>query len=144
MRHLLLAATALCLTGAGGAPEPATVQLVLTGLRSSAGEVRVCLWREAQSFPHCGKGQNVRMLAAPAAAEVRLAFRDLEPGSYAVSVIHDENGNRRLDRSVVGIPTEGVGFSHNPRVTFGPPPFDKARFDVGREPTQTIKMRYFL
>jgi len=120
------------------------VRLVLTGLRSAAGEVRVCLWREAQSFPDCRRGHNVRMIAAPAAPEVRLELSDLEPGSYAVSAIHDENGNRRLDRTMVGIPTEGVGFSHNPRLMFGPPPFDKARFDAAGETTQTIRMRYFL
>lgn len=134
----------LLLTAAADAPEPITLNLVLTGLRSSAGEVRVCVWHEAASFPDCRKGQDVRMLAAPAAAEVRLAVEGLAPGSYAVSVIHDENGNRRLDKNFVGIPTEGVGFSHNPRVTFGPPAFAKASFDTSRESTQTIRMKYFL
>lgn len=132
------------LTGASAAPEPITVNLVLTGLRSSAGEVRVCVWREGKSFPNCRKGQDVRMLAAPAAPEVRLSVPDLEPGAYAVSVIHDENNNRQLDRSLVGIPTEGVGFSHNPKLLFGPPPFEKARFDATREATQTIRIKYFL
>ena len=84
------------------------------------------------------------MLAAPAAPEVRLVVEGLAPGSYAVSVIHDENGNRRLDKNFVGIPTEGVGFSHNPRVTFGPPAFARASFDATREATQTIRMKYFL
>jgi len=132
------------LTGASAAPDSVSVDLLLTGLRSSAGEVRVCVWHDAQSFPNCRKGQNVRMLAAPAAPEVRLTVADLRPGAYAVSVIHDENGNRRLDRSLVGMPTEGFGFSHNPKVLFGPPPFEKARFDAAREPAQTIRIKYFL
>lgn len=117
---------------------------MLTGLRSSAGEVRVCVWHEGKGFPDCRKGQDVRMLSAPAAPEVRLAVEGLAPGSYAVSVIHDENGNRRLDKNMIGIPTEGVGFSHNPGLTFGPPAFAKARFDAATEATQTIRMRYFL
>ena len=133
----------LLLTGASGAPEPITINLVLTGLRSSAGEVRVCVWHADAGFPNCRKGQDVRRLAAPAAPEVHLAVAGLAPGSYAVSAIHDENGNRQLDKSLIGIPTEGVGFSHNPRITFGPPSFTKARFDATREPTQTIRMKYF-
>ena len=143
-RGISAALAALLLTGASAAPEAITVNLVLTGLRSSAGEVRVCVWHHGDSFPNCRKGQKVHMLAAPAAPEVRLAVNGLTPGAYAVSVIHDENGNRRLDKSLIGIPTEGVGFSHNPRVTFGPPSFTKARFDATREPTQTIRMKYFL
>lgn len=132
------------LTGASAEPETVTLNIVLTGLRSSAGEVRVCLWHEAASFPDCAKGQDVRRLAAPAAPEVRLTVPDLHPGPYAVSVIHDENDNRRLDKSVVGIPTEGVGFSRNPRLLFGPPAFGKVRFDASGETTQTIRIKYFL
>lgn len=137
------AGAALLLTGAGPAPEPITVNLVLTGLRSSAGEVRICIWHHDASFPNCRKGQDVRMLAAPAAPEVRLTVPGLTPGSYAVSVIHDENGNRQLDKRF-GIPTEGVGFSDNPRLTFGPPSFAKAKFDAAQAPTQTIRIKYFL
>lgn len=144
MRRGISAALAGLLLTAAQAPESITINLVLTGLRSSAGEVRVCVWRQGEGFPNCAKGQDVRMLSAPAAPEVRLAVEGLAPGSYAVSVIHDENGNRKLDRSLIGIPTEGVGFSRNPRFTFGPPPFAKARFDAATEATQTIRIRYFL
>ena len=134
----------LLLTAAADAAEPITLNLVLTGLRSSAGEVRVCVWSEGNGFPDCRKSENVRRLAAPAAPEVRFAVEGLAPGSYAVSVIHDENDNRKLDKNFMGIPTEGVGFSHNPRVTFGPPAFAKARFDAATDTTQTIRIRYFL
>ena len=144
LRGILGAFAAMLVTGASAAPEPITLNLVLTGLRSSAGEVRVCVWHQGESFPNCRKGQDVRMLAAPAAPEVRLAVDGLAPGAYAVSVIHDENGNRQLDKSLIGIPTEGVGFSHNPRVVFGPPSFAKARFDAAAEPLQTIRIKYFL
>lgn len=116
---------------------------MLTGLRSSAGEVRICVWHDGTSFPDCRKGQDVRMIAAPAAPEVRLTIPGLKPGAYAISVIHDENNNRRLDKRL-GIPAEGVGFSHNPKLRFGPPAFEKARFDATREATQTIRMKYFL
>ena len=143
-RGISAALAALLLTAAADAPESITINLVLTGLRSSAGAVRVCVWPEENGFPDCRRGANVRMLAAPAAPEVRLAVTGLAPGRYAVSVIHDENGNRRLDKNLLGIPTEGVGFSHNPRVTFGPPAFAKARFDAVAEATQTIRIRYFL
>lgn len=139
-----LPALMLLLSGAAPAPEPITLELVLTGLRSSDGEVRVCLWNDAAGFPDCRQRADVRRLAAPAAPEVRLSVPGLAPGSYAVSVIHDQNGNGKLDKSFIGIPTEGVGFSRNPHVTFGPPPFAKARFDAGHEPVQTIRMKYFL
>lgn len=142
VRRISLALTALLLIGA--AEPPLTLNLVLTGLRSTKGEVRLCLWQRAEAFPDCKKGKDVRLLSAPAAQEVRIAVTDLTPGSYAVSVIHDENGNRKLDKNFMGIPTEGVGFSRNPHMTFGPPSFEKARFELSAEATQTIRMKYFL
>ena len=65
-------------------------------------------------------------------------------GSYAIALFHDENGNGRVDTRF-GIPTEGVGFSNNPRLWFGPPSFAAARFAVTDQPrAETVKMRYFL
>jgi uncharacterized protein (DUF2141 family) len=68
-------------------------------------------------------------------------FGDLAPGRYAVRVMHDENGNRKLDTNFVGIPTEGYGFSNNPRA-MRPATFEEARFDVPAEGARTrIRLR---
>ncbi|MFC3713468.1 DUF2141 domain-containing protein [Sphingoaurantiacus capsulatus] len=145
MHRMMMTGAALLLMGASSAPpEPVTLTIMLVGLRSSEGEVRVCVFPRADGFPDCAKVEGVRRVAAPAAPEVRLTVEGLTPGAYAVSVIHDENGNRKLDKSVVGMPTEGIGFSRNPRLIFGPPAFDKVRFDPSAEPMQAIKMRYYL
>lgn len=117
---------------------------MLTGLRSSAGEARVCLWHESMAFPDCKRGQNVQKLAAPAAPTVTIPVTGLRPGAYAVSVIHDENGNRLLDKSVIGMPTEGIGFSNNPRLLFGPPKYAAVRFDATADTRTTVRMKYYL
>ena len=48
------------------------------------------------------------------------------PEKIAVAVIHDANGNRDMDRNLVGIPTEAYGFSRGVRPRFGPPKFADA------------------
>ena len=71
-------------------------------------------------------------------------FEGLAPGDYAAAIIHDENGNAKLD-TLMGIPREGFGFSRNPAIGFGPPNFDAARFAVGGHATaQQVRMRYLL
>jgi uncharacterized protein (DUF2141 family) len=146
MRRVLLAGAALALlTGADTPPEAVMLDIVLTGLRSGTGEVRVCLWHEGLAFPNCKRGHDVQKLAIAAAApSVTISVPDLRPGSYAISVIHDENGNRLLDKSVVGMPTEGIGFSNNPRLMFGPPKYAQARFDAVADTQATIRMKYYL
>ena len=64
-------------------------------------------------------------------------------GDYAIAILHDENGNSRLDR-FAGIPREGIGFSRNPRFSFGPPRFSSVQFRLdNRSEVQSIRMRYF-
>jgi uncharacterized protein (DUF2141 family) len=68
----------------------------------------------------------------------------LPRGDYAIAVIHDENGNAKLD-TLAGIPREGFGFSRNPPIRFGPPRFAAARFTlVDDAQMQQVRMRYIL
>ena len=68
---------------------------------------------------------------------------DLAPGKYAISIIHDENNNDKLDTNFIGIPKEGFGFSNNPRIMFGPPSFEKASFEINQAHVILIEMKYF-
>ncbi len=53
---------------------------------------------------------------------------DILPGTYAISIFHDIDGDDELNKNFFGIPTEPFGFSNNPRMTFGPPNFKEASF----------------
>lgn len=58
----------------------------------------------------------------------------LAPGSYAVVVYVDRNGNGKLDRGLFGKPSEPYGFS-NGGGSFGPPDFADAVIDVAEAGT---------
>lgn len=145
MKGRLLAA-ALAAMALGGAAPPDLAQPVsidLTGLRSTKGKVLVCLTRLPDHFPDCRDDPDKRHFAvAPRGGETPLGV--LAPGSYAIAIIHDENGNGRLD-TFAGIPREGVGFSRNPALRFGAPSFRAASFPVAGAPVeQDIRLKYFL
>lgn len=140
-RVLIMAA---CLPLLGAAPPPqASLHLTFEGLRSQKGSIRLCLWRDASGYPDCTRGTGATKESVPA-SNPTLNITGLPPGEYAVSAIHDENDNRKLDKSFIGMPTEGVAFSNNAKIAFGPPKFEKVRFRVEGETTQTMRMRYFL
>jgi uncharacterized protein (DUF2141 family) len=133
----------LCLvTLAGGSPL-GTLEIDFVKLRSAKGVLQICIAPEAKEFPDCrdGHGAIKRTIAA---ADGQLRVSGLAPGDYAVAVIHDANGNGRLD-TFMGIPREGFGFSRNPAIGFGPPQFDAAQFPVaGGSAHQQVRMRYLL
>ena len=74
--------------------------------------------------------------------EVQLVFEDLPAGDYAVSVMHDANKNGELDKTAIGIPKEGFGFSNNVLGRFGPPKFKEAKFTMPLEKTLVITLKY--
>ena len=51
-------------------------------------------------------------------------------GEYAVSVMHDENGNGELDTGLMRIPTEPYGFSNNAKASFGPASWEDSKFRI--------------
>lgn len=133
------------------APLPATssqtatsVSVTVTGLRNTQGIVQACLTAAPEFFPDCDRDPHSHRLSIHAASNLQLEFDDVPPGTYAVALLHDENGNGRVDRMLM-IPREGFGFSRDAPVRMGPPHFADASFALGGAPVrQTIRMRYML
>ena len=143
IRPLVLAA-ALLLPSAATAQSTAELTVVLQGLRNAKGVVHVCLTSNAQRFLDCQKVPGSVGRTLPAGQAARIGLGRVPPGTYALLVIHDENGNGKLDMTF-GIPREGFGFSNNPAMRPRAPRWDEIRFILPAGPvTQTIRIRYVL
>lgn len=137
---LMLAVTAPLLVGNTGSGQDISVSV--TDLRSTKGKVLACLTADAKTFPNCDKDPKALAMTVNAGTTVSFSFRGVKPGTYAISLLHDENGNGKADKALM-IPKEGFGFSRDAKVRMGPPKFSAASFAVGAEPVhQRIKMRY--
>lgn len=114
--------------------------VVVTGVRNASGTIRVGLFDTSDQFL---KNAKVGETAKAAAGQVAITFTDLPKGEYAISVIHDENGNEELDSNFIGIPQEGFGFGNNKMGMFGPPSFDEAKIKwEGTDLMTEIKLKY--
>jgi uncharacterized protein (DUF2141 family) len=134
-------AAALGLALLPGAMPVADLHIDIAKLRSSKGMVRICLTADPKNFPACVDDARATTRSVPA-HETAITFGALPQGNYALAVIHDENGNNKLD-TFAGIPREGFGFSRNPAIMFGPPRFAAARFTLGSDAeVQQVRMKY--
>lgn len=136
-----MAALAALLTGAS-APPP-TVDVSITGLRNTKGQILVCLTTNPKAFPDCSKDKASVRMAVKATDAADFAVHAPGVGTYAIAVVHDENNNNKMDLALF-LPKEGFGFSRNPTITVGPPSFKSASFVVTGDMHQTIKMKYML
>ncbi len=71
---------------------------------------------------------------------MRVTVHDLPAGEYAVKLYHDANRNGELDANMIGIPTEGYGFSNNAG-RFGPPSFEDAAVVLEEDAEIEIRVR---
>jgi uncharacterized protein (DUF2141 family) len=123
----MMRAILMCLAAVPSMAWGASVQVTVEGVRNDHGRVLVTLCTAADFLrPHCAWKAS-----APAAAgTVRLRIDGVPPGTYAAQAFHDENANGRLDRNFLGLPEEGMGFSNDAPMVFGPPRFTTAAFAV--------------
>jgi len=120
------------------------IHVKILDIRNSTGAVACALFESSEGFPtdYLLSATNI-MIIKIRDKQARCDFEDIPPGTYALSVVHDENMNGKLDTNWLGIPNEGYGFSNDAKASFGPPSFEAARFSYdGQNLELTISLSY--
>lgn len=127
------------------ANEKSSLSITIEGFKNPKGQVCINLFSNSQGFPST-KEKAVQAQCMPVKETLEtITFQNLDAGSYGVAVIHDANVDGKLNRNILGIPTEGVGFSNNPKIRTGPPKFGETVILVTGKITQIrIHLQYFL
>jgi uncharacterized protein (DUF2141 family) len=138
---LSLVASAARASDTAPADEPQNVlRIAVGGVHSTRGHIRVDVCPVSDFLKDCRYGG-----AAPATRGVTVVVvKDLPPGTYAAQAYQDGNDNHSVDRNILGLPTEGVGFSNNAPIRLHPPSFGAAAFNfAGGEQTISFNLHHF-
>ena len=125
----LLAVTLLTFAATFSAAA-AEIVVEIEGLRSRKGVVRIGLYDREAAFPK-KQGQVMHGAVTLGDGPASYVFHELAPGTYAISLYHDENTNDKFDFTWLGMPDEGYGFSNGARARFSAPSFTDAAIVVG-------------
>jgi uncharacterized protein (DUF2141 family) len=124
---------------------PAVLVLV-TGLKDREGRIKAELYPAndedflADDNVLIMAGKTFRRVEAPVtpSGPMQLCLRIPGPGTYALTVLHDRDSNRKF-----GLSTDGVGFSNNPKLGMSKPRAEATRFVAGPGLTPvTVRMNY--
>jgi len=112
-----------------------TLEIEIQQIKNNTGKIMLQLFDEN----HTVLAQEMSEIK-----EYRCSFhlKNLGKGKYAVRYFHDENLNGKLDTNMIGIPTEGYGFSNNVTGKFGPPSFEKWLFEISSDKKITLIPTY--
>ena len=149
---LSLAAAVILLPGASasaqqsdctGHPSDTRAYVDVQGVRNSEGLVAVTLYADNPRRFLARRG-SLYVGRVPASAPVTSVCIFIpEPGIYALAVYHDADADRGFDRTGLGLPNEGYGFSNNPAVLLGLPSFRSVRINFPRSGMRTtVRLRY--
>src|SRR3954465_10260109 len=108
-----------------------SLEVTVKNIKGKKGSIMIGLFTTEQDFL---KKAVYGKIVKPVGTEVTVVFDNLPSGDYAVSVIHDENGNGTLDTNALGIPKEGFAFGNNAMGNFGPPAFSQAKIALNGAP----------
>lgn len=124
----------------------ADLHINVSQLRNTKGQIIVAVFGQKEfgnkKKPLVIDGKEVKFhLESSADTQVII---ELPPGEYAVGIIHDENGNGKMDRIPIGPPTEGGTFTGGMNFT-GPKSWSQSKILLPPNGSRvTVQMRYWL
>lgn len=102
-------------------PAPQPISVTVTSTSPAAGEVRLAVYASADDFEAEREITSVVRTCQDGNVELDLSLP--HAGTYVLAAFHDLNGNGKLDRNMLGIPTEPYGFSRPPASKWEAPKF---------------------
>ncbi|WP_420572649.1 DUF2141 domain-containing protein [Kordia sp.] len=130
MKNLIL--IAVFLTGffttaqTNNSEEGITITVTVNKIKNNDGKVLFALYTEntfMKTKPIQATGSTIEN------NKVKVTFTNVPKGEYAITCVHDENDNGRMDFEDNGMPKEDYGMSNNP-MSYGPPEFGSSKFTV--------------
>ena len=117
----------------------ADINIDISNIKNNTGNLMIGLFNSKDTFL-TDKYKALKIKAQ--VGSIKAKFENIPNGNYAIALYHDENLNNKLDKNLFHIPKEGYGFSNNAKPFFGPPKFNKAKFQLDGNYHAQIKMKY--
>lgn len=138
------AAPAMAQPDCVGPASDTWINLTVEGVRNSNGLIAATLYAD-ESRRFLVKHGSLYVGRAPAVQDVtKFCLFVPKPGVYAIAIYHDEDASQGINRGgLLGIPTEGFGFSNNPPTIASLPSFRSVRIHIARTNLATsIRLKY--
>jgi len=106
-------------------PGPVRLQVSVSGMRTTQGQIVITIYPDAQKGFLKGPYKLAEQRLPVVLPVTHACFAMPAPGEYAVALFGDVNDNDHFDLTLLGLPAEGYGFSNNPHLVLGPPKIGK-------------------
>ncbi|HEY9703323.1 MAG TPA: DUF2141 domain-containing protein, partial [Allocoleopsis sp.] len=135
----LLSLSLVCFHILGTSPTKGRLNVIINGIKSQQGSVRVAIYNSSETFLDEKKFVFSNSTNVGKTPQVQLSF-DVPYGTYSVSCYHDVNNDTKLDKSSFGFPVEPYAFSGNDIAKWRKPTFNETKFTL-QEPQLNLNLQ---
>lgn len=125
--------------GAGILSAQNNLTVNVTNLKANKGTLEIGLFNKEAGFLKSGN-QYILKKVKVMGNSMKYTFSNLPSGNYAVAVYQDENADNKCNTNLLGIPTEGYGFSNNFRPKLSAPKFNQTKIPLFGDRNITIQL----
>ncbi len=114
------------------------LHITVTNLEK-AGTVYIAIYDKPDCFGNPHKAIR-KLVSQPEKSSLTATAENLPQGDYAIAVYQDINDNKKIDKNILGIPTEPFAFSNNVRPIVSAPTFKQCKVLLTK-PEQSISIK---
>lgn len=107
--------------------------LNIENIKGKEGFLKIDIYRNVENYT---KGENAYKsfyIKVEDREDYELSIKDFPNNFYAIKVFLDQNGNKELDKTWIGIRKEPYAFSGGIRTYFREPTFEEAKIEITKE-----------
>lgn len=104
--------------------------VILSGLDKKQGTLYIAWYDKEINFKKQVDPVFTQSLVIDEKEQVSVAFENIAAGRYAIAVLLDQDGNKKMSTNLLGIPREKYGFSNNVYPAFRAANWKEASFEL--------------
>lgn len=108
--------------------KAADVTLVVKNINNLKGDIAFGFYKDYNWLDDKKYLYSVREKVT--SSTMRLTVKNVKPGVYGIAGYHDEDLDHEVDKNIIGLPTEQIGFSNGAEIGLGAPDFEEAQIKV--------------
>lgn len=106
------------------------IRIKVSSIRSAKGKIILNVFRDEAGYEKQQPFKTLNFDKKGLTNGLLTVKAALPPGVYGITLIDDENGNGKIDKSFIGMPKEGFGFSNFFMTKMKKPAFDEFKFEL--------------
>jgi uncharacterized protein (DUF2141 family) len=117
------------------------VEVIIKGIKSEKGQIVIGVFRDQKTFETEEAFLSKSFPKANITNGEMKVNLTLEPGTYGLTLLDDENMSSLMEYNFIGIPKEGFGFSDYYHTGITKPKFEQYKFQIKENEKRTINIR---